>query len=283
MSIAHIVLLIAINLGWGFNFIAGSLGTQEFGPLVFSVVRFAMVLVVLLPFLRSVPGQMVRVLMVGLLMGVGHYSIMFFALYIGESVSALAVAAQLSVPFSTLIAVVWLKEQVGWIRSLSIAVSFLGVVVIGFEPVGTDHWLAVGLASLAALSIALAANIMRQLQGVGVFQLQAWVALISTVSLGLIALVIEPERLRALPSLDWQAYWTPAYSGIVATLFGHGSLYYLLQRYPVNEVTPFVTLSSVFAVGFGVVLMGDMLTVRLLIGGLMTLLGVTIIARRNRS
>jgi len=281
MTPIHLSLLVFVNACWGFNFIAGKLGTELFGPLLFSAIRFAMVLVLLLPFLRLVPGQMMRIVMIGLMLGVVHYPMMFFAMYATENLSAVAIAAQLVVPFSTLLAIVFLHEKIGWTRTLAIALSFTGVVIIGFEPIGADHILSLLLVVGGSFSISVASIWMRQLNEVGVFNLQAWIALVATVSLTLLALVFESpsvDTLRGIPVID---YWTPFYSAVGATIIGHGSFYLLLQHYPINQVSPFITLSTLFAIVFGVLLLGDQITDRILLGGVLTLAGVTVIARRN--
>ena len=48
-----------------------------------------------------------------------------------------------------------------------------------------------------------------------------------------------------------------------------------------NDVAPFITLSSLFAVLFGILLVGDQMTLRILFGGLLTLVGVTVVAVRT--
>ena len=155
------------------------------------------------------------------------------------------------------------------------------MVVIGFEPVGPEHLLALLAATVAAAVMAVAAILMRRLAGVGVFNLQGWIALVSTSVLSLLTWTFESHSLIEFRNIPIEHYWTPIYSAIGATIIGHGSLYYLLQRYEVNHVAPFITLSSLFAVIFGIVFMGDTLTVNIVIGGLLTLLGVTVIALRN--
>ncbi len=57
---SHIALVVLINALWGFNFVAAKDGTLAFGPLSFVALRFAIVLVLLLPWLRPVPGRMRR-------------------------------------------------------------------------------------------------------------------------------------------------------------------------------------------------------------------------------
>ena len=282
MTRTHLALLVLVNALWGFNFIAGKAGTVTFGPLAFVTLRFAIVLVLLAPFLRRVPGQMREVLAIGLLLGLGHYAFMFYAIFVAGSLSAVAIAAQLTVPFSTILAILVLGERIGPPRALAIAASFGGVAIIGFAPVGgPDHLLALALATVASGAMAGAAILMRRLQGVGAFNLQGWIALCATLSMALLTLVLERpdwQLLRAVPLVD---YWTAVYSAVGATIVGHGLLYHLLQRYPVNDVAPFITLSTLFAIGFGVWLAGDALTPRIVLGGLLTLVGVTVIAVRN--
>lgn len=281
MTAAHLALLIFVNACWGFNFIAGKIGVTQFGPLLFSTVRFGMVLLLLLPFMRLVPGQTRLIIFIGLTLGAGHYTLMFYGLHLAGSLSSVAIAAQLVVPFSTIMAVLFLKERVALVRAAAIFMSFTGVIIIGFVPLGRQHILALMLVTLASAAMAVATILMRQLQGVGVFNLQAWIALVATAALAVITYFVESPSVEQIRSIALTDYWTPLYSAIGATIVGHGSLYYLLQRYPVNNVAPFITLSTLFAIGFGVWLLGDQITVRIGTGGVLTLLGVTIIAIRN--
>ena len=281
MSFAHLSLLIFINALWGYNFIAGKLGTVAFGSLLFSTIRFAVVLILLCPFIRQVPGQMKTILGIGLLLGVGHYSIMFYAMFLAENISSIAIASQLVVPFSTILAIIFLHERIGLLRTSAISMSFFGVVLIGFEPFSSSHVLALVIATLASVAMAAAAILMRRLQNVGVFNLQGWIALVSTIALAILTAVIEKPTWEFVSSIELVDYLYPVYSAIGATIIGHGSFYYLLQRYEVNQVAPFITLATVFAIFYGVWLLDDEITLKITIGALLTLVGVTIIAHRN--
>lgn len=281
LSRFHLFLLVLINALWGLNFVAGKAGTDTFGPLLFITLRFAIVLALLFLFLRWVPGQMFRIIAIGLCMGIGHYGFMFYGIHLAGSLSSVAIAAQLTVPFSTILAVIFLNERVGIPRICAIAASIAGVVVIGFEPIGYEHIVALLYTAIASVAMAAATILMRQLNSVGVFNLQAWVALCATISMGAVTFIIERPDLYFLFEVPLPEYWTVLYSAIGATIIGHGLLYFLLQRYSINSVAPFITLSTLFAIAFGIILLGDSLTLRIIIGGAMTLLGVTIVAVRN--
>ena len=158
----------------------------------------------------------------------------------------------------------------------------LPAVVISFEPIGADHVVALVYTVIGSLAMAVAATLMRRLDKTGAFNLQFWIAAIATVSLFVLTVLIErPDfaQIKAIPLAD---YWSPVYSAVGATIIGHGSFYYLLQRYQVSDVAPFITLSSLFAVIFGVLLLGDQMTWRIVVGGLLTLIGVTVVAVRTK-
>ena len=281
VSHLHLFVLVSINALWGFNFVAGKLGTEEFGPLLFITLRFAVVMILLTAFIRWVPGQMLRILAIGLCLGVGHYAFIFWGIHIAGSLSAVAITSQLTVPLTTILAILFLHERIGRTRAFAIAISFAGVVLLGFEPVGPEHLLALVLTTIASLAMAVATIMIRTLNQVAIFNLQAWIALIATVSMSLITWVEEKPTINELFVIPLTSYWTVVYSAVGATIIGHGLLYYLLRRYPVNNVAPFITLSTLFAMGFGVLFLDDVLTPRIIAGGLLTLLGVTIVAIRN--
>lgn len=281
MRATHLLLLILINAAWGLNYIAGKIGTADFGPLLFSTVRFVVVLLLLFPFLRIVPGQMRLIILIGFCLGAGHYAAMFYALHIAGSVSSIAVAAQLTIPFTTILAIIFLGERIRLVRSAAIVIAFVGVVIISLDPDALGHPLALAMVSAASLSMAVAAVLMRRLVGVGVFNLQAWIALVSTFSLSILTLWIEQPSIEDIKSIALFDYWSPIYSAIGATIFGHGGLYFLLQRYPINHVAPVISLSTVFAIIFGILIFNDQITWNIIVGGLLTLVGVTTIAIRN--
>jgi len=208
---------------------------------------------------------------------------MFYGIFLAGSLSAVAIAALLTVPLATLLAIVFLGERIGVTRALAITASFMGVVIIGFEPVGPEHTTALIYTTFASLAMATATILMRQLEGVAVFNLQAWIALCATITTALITWHFERPSVEFIQSISLYDYWTVAYSGIAATIIGHGLLYYLLQRYPINNVAPFITLSTLFAIVFGVILIDDEVTLKIAIGGILTLLGVTVVAMRNAS
>ncbi|MDX1653581.1 MAG: DMT family transporter [Candidatus Competibacteraceae bacterium] len=281
MTPRDLLLALLANMAWAFNFIAGKYGMQQFEPLLFTALRFSLLLLLLGPlFLRPIPGQMRTILTIGLVNGVIHFGLMFAGLNAGGDVSSIAILTQLYVPFSALLAVLFLGEQLGWRRIGGIGVAFAGVMLIGFDPVVFQHPDAVVLITGAALAMASTSILMRRLKGVGVFHLQAWIALVAAPGLLMLSLLLEDGQWQALTGAQWRYWLGPAYTAIGGSIIGHGIVYYLLTRYPVGLTNPLMLLTPVLAVIFGVTLWGDTLTWKLVVGGLMVLAGVLVITVR---
>ena len=278
MTPTHLLLALLANCAWGFNFIAGKIGVGDFQPLFFTSIRFFFLLLVMLPWLRPAPGSMIPLLQLAFLMGVGHFSMMFIGLNAGANIASIAITTQLYVPFSAILAAVLLKEHIPLIKILAIIIAFLGIVVIGFDPIVFNHVDAVLWVMGAAFVMAVSTIFMRRSPNMGVFRLQAWTALVASPSLLLLSLIFESNHLQIVSQLKVADFWSPLYSAIGASVIGHGIVYYLLGRYPVSTVTPLLLLAPVLASFFGIWWFEDQIGWRLVVGGIMTLLGVFMVS-----
>lgn len=281
MKPGDLLLALLANAAWSVNFLAGKAGVEHFPPLLFSALRFTVLLLLLLPWLRWQPGKMRQVLQISGVLGVLHFSLIFIGLDASGDIASVAIAAQLYVPFSALLAVVWLGERLDRRRVAGITAAFAGVLVIGLDPTVFAHLDALAWIVGAALAMAVATILMRRLSGVGVFTLQAWIGAVATPSLLLMSLLLEQGQVEALHTAGWFDFALPVYSAIGASLVGHGIVYHLLTRYPVSLITPLLLLAPVLAVLLGVLFWGDQPTWKLLLGGLMTLIGVAIVTTKT--
>ncbi len=281
MPISHLLLIVLINLIWGINFIFTKLVFDQLPPVLFAAMRFAVILIILLPLLRPARGQMRLILLTSLCMGALHFTLIYLGLQRANGVSSVAIASQLFVPFSTVLSVLLLRERIGWRRILGISLAFGGVLIIGFDPAALNQLDSLAFVAVGALIAALGAIFMKRIKDVGVFQLQAWMAAVSAPILFLSSAVLETGQWTALTGADSTAWGILVFSALGASLLGHGGMYWLLQRHDVSLISPTTLLSTVFGVALGIVFLGEVLTTRMLIGGLLALGGVLMIALRQ--
>jgi O-acetylserine/cysteine efflux transporter len=129
---------------------------------------------------------------------------------------------------------------------------------------------------------ALGSVLMRGIRGISPMNFQAWTAILCLPLLLTSTLLFEQgqwEAIRAAGALHWGAL---LYSAVLASLVGHGLMFYLVQRNPVPEVMPWLLLMPLLATVFGVLVWGDRPGWRLLAGGALVLLGILAITLRGR-
>lgn len=281
MKPQHLAFAILIASMAGTNWVGTKVSVDHFPPFFVVAMRFVFLFFVFLPFLRIVRGQMVTVFAVAITLGVMQFGFMFLSLSLSTDVATLAIVNQIYVPISTILAVFVLGEKVGWRRWSAIAIAFAGVLVMGFDPHSLNQLPALGVVMLSACSLSLSSLFMRRLNGVPVWQLQAWIMAIAGPCMMLLSFLFEDGQLHALANAPWQG-WTAYIYGIVAgSLFYHAGWYFLLRRYPVSLVSPIMLMQPLVGVLSGVVIYGDVLTWQLIIGGVLTLAGVAIIVFRS--
>ena len=281
MSPRDIFLVLLICVAWAGNFLTSAYALREIPPFLFTALRFVALGLPLLFWLkRPPPGQWGRLFAVCLCVGVLHFGLSFVALKMAGDLSSPAIVVQSYIPMTALLAWAVLGEKFAWRTGLAIAVSFGGVLVLGFDPLVLDDPLALAFMLLAALFLAVGTVLMKGLRGLDAFAMQGWTALVATFPLLAFSAWREPGALAALPSASWVAWVGVAYAAFISSLLGHGLYYVLVQKHPVAQVTPWLLLVPVLAVGLGIAFWGDRPGPRLFIGGAMVLGGVLGVALR---
>ena len=281
MALPHIGLALLVNFIWGFSFVAAKIAMGHYSPLLFTSLRFILVALLLAPYLKIAPGRMKFVLSIAMLVGVTHFTFLYLGLNTAGGVSAVAITIQLVAPFSLIMAVVFLKETIRWKRIVGLVLAFIGVMVLGFDPIVFDHLPSAMLVATAALCMAGGIVLMRQAIGIGAMQMQAWIALFSFPILLGFSFVFEENQVQQVMNVNWEAILALLFTVVATTIVAHGTWYYLLQKYPISVLTPYGLLAPLFGVCFGVFLYDEPLTWKFILGGVITLAGVLIINLRN--
>jgi O-acetylserine/cysteine efflux transporter len=280
----HLGFLLLINLIWGFNLIASKVGVGHFPPVFFSALRFTLLALCLVPFLRWHPGRMLQLFVAAALSGGLQFALLFTGIRLTPNVGSVAIASQLGVPFTTLMSVLFLGELIHWRRRLGIGLAFAGVALIAVQADVFTYRAGLALVVASALAGSLGVVAVKRLgETFRPLELQAWFAFAGLPVLWPLTLWLEAGQGAALRSADALAWGALLYTVLASSLVAHTGFYWLISRYPVTSVSPLTTLSPVVSVALGVLLLGDPLSARLVLGGLVTLVGVTIIALREPS
>ena len=277
-----LALLVGMNLIWGLNLIASKVGVGQFPPIFFTALRFGSLALFLLPMLRIHRGQMANLAAAAMLTGPATFALLFAGIYLAEDAATVAVASQMSVPFSTLMSIWFLGETIRWRRTLGIVLAFAGIVIISFDPRVFAYWEGLALVVCSSFVSSLGLIFLKRLKGIRPLELQSWVAVVGGTVLLMLSLTLEGGQMDAVRNANWEGWAALFFTTIMSSLIAHTAWYYLVGRYPVTSLSPLTLLSPLFGIFFGVTLLHDQLTARMLAGGTVTLIGVLIVVLREK-
>jgi O-acetylserine/cysteine efflux transporter len=261
---------------WALNFVVAKMGVSEIPPLFLLALRFALVAILLAPFLKPLGGALKPMLALSVVLGSLHFGLLFVGL---ERVDAgpAAIAIQLSVPFSAILAWFVYRERMGPFQIAGLVIAFTGVYALAGDPERSPDPLYFGLVVGGALAWAAANILIKRLVAVRPIVVNAWMALMTAPQLFAISTLVETGQLRAIAEAGWRGWGAVVYMAVGASIIAYGLWYSLLGKYEVNRVVPLTLLAPVLAVILAAAILEEPLTLNTVIGGAVTIIGVAMI------
>lgn len=283
MTTKQILLALIIPTTWGLGFAMAKVGMDQFPPFLIMSMRFALAAAVLIWFTRPPWGFMRRIFFIALISATIQYGFTFYGLK-GIDASTAVIVIQLEAPFLALLAAVFLKDRLGWKRSLGMALAFGGVAVIAGEPRLEGNLIYVGLVATGAMTWAVGQVMVSQLREVKGPALLAWVAIFAAPQMLVASLLFEENQWEVISSASWSDWGIVLYLGLVMTAIAYSVWYHLLATCALSKLSPFLLLTPVTTVIFGVFILDEVFTLPMTIGAGMVMIGVaaTTIERRPK-
>ena len=248
----------------------------HFPPLLLLALRFVLTALVLVWFFRPPWAYLKRIFWAALVGSTLMYSLMFIGLKQIDA-SLMIIVVQLQVPFASILAWFAFKDRLGWSRFAGVVLAFVGVGLIAGSPEERSELLGVMLVIMGAFVWAIGQMLFKRLASIGGLPLITWVAVMSGPQLLLCSWLFEDDQLLALSTATPNHWLAVAYLVLAMTVLGYGSWYFLLGRYDVNQVVPFLFLEPVATVLGGVLILSETLTTTRLLGGALVMGGVALI------
>lgn len=205
MPVAHILLALLVTLIWGLNFVVIKVGLGDFPPLLFCALRFALAALPLLVLRGPMPAPFGRILLIGVLLGVVKFGLLFVGMAQGMPAGLSSLVLQSQVFFTILIAALWLGERPTPRGLFGLLLAAAGLVLIGLErPLG-DSLLAFLLVVAAALAWSFANIATKRSGATDMLRLICWVSLVPPLPLLALSYLFEgPQAIeRAVLNMSW--------------------------------------------------------------------------------
>jgi len=276
--------ILAVAGIWGLNNIAAKIVLLHLPPLLSVAVRFLVVLVALVPWLRWPPRDRWPLLLLTLFcVGPLHFGVQYTGLAMAHQLAPMVVAMQLWAPASVVFAALLLRERVGVLRWAGVAMAFLGAASMNFDPAVFAELVPLSIVALASAIYGLGTVLVRKLGAShSPWVLQAWTAMLAAPTMLTGSLLFENARYAQAFASPWYVWVLVAFGGIGSSIVASALLFRLVQRYEVSRTTPYLLLSPVISFSLAPLILGDHITVRILIGAAATLGGVLLVAIAER-
>lgn len=280
LGLRDTTLAVLVMVIWGYNFVVAKTGLAELPPIFMMGMRFALSALLLMPFVAIPSGRMKEIAALSVVMGAAHFSMMFTGLKTVDASTA-AIAIQLQVPFSALLATVFLNDPPGWRRVVGMAVAFGGVVLIAGEPRFQGSLWALGLVIGAAFVWAVGNVQVKKMNGIDEMALLAWMSVMAAPQLFLLSFLLEQGQYESVLGATWRGWGAVGYQAVIVVALSYGIWYRLIDRHGVSAAVPYTLLVPFFGVASSVLFLGESLTPRVVFGGAITIAGVAIIVLRR--
>jgi O-acetylserine/cysteine efflux transporter len=249
IPMTHFLLAISIGLIWGVNFIAIKIGVQEISPYMLAVLRFFFTSIPAVFFIKRPPVPFKIILAYGLSMFTAQSVFLFVAIMQGLPTGLASVLGQTQIFFTMALAVLFLKEKVYWWNLVGVAISIIGIGMIGLHV-----QLSIPLMGLFAMFAAAFAwsigNVIskKYLQKIEVVPLVVWGSLVAwpPLLLGIVASEQTVGCITCLAHISWSSIGAVLYITLCSTLFGFAVWGWLLKKHPVSTIAPFSLLVPIF-------------------------------------
>ena len=278
MPFKHLLILLFIAVVHGSAFpITKLVLNDSVPPILMASLRMGIVLILLIPFWKfKMPEKkyVPSLIAFSIFMGVMVYVFMTLSLYHSSIISPVIVGSQLAIPFGILASSVILGENISIKKWLLIFSSFIGIVIIFFDPKLTNNFLGLFFASLMALSFALAQVYSRKLRDLDVSLTNAFIGLFGFTVLLIISYFIEGDTISNILLINLNSWILISYQAIVVSLGAHLLMFYLYKFYTVGQIFPSYSLFPIFGIALTFLIFGEVPTILFLVGGIIVISSV---------
>lgn len=259
---------------WGLNFIAIRVGLDHFPPFFFAALRFSVMAVPVILFVKFPKVPMRWFLLYAIGFGFGQFAFLFLAMDLGMPTGLASLVLQTSAPFTVLLGVLFLRERLVGAQLLGIVVAVAGIVVIGIDRAGHS---AIGLGIVVPMLLTVAAGLSWAVGNVGsrlavssgsarpndALRMTLWMSVVPPIPFLALSFATEGPAadLESLTSLGTTtgliALAGLAYVVLLGTIAGSGLWTMLMKRYEASRVAPLSLLVPVVGISASWLLLGE--------------------------
>lgn len=235
MLLASVVVLI-----WGVNFVAAKFGMEVIPPLLFAAMRFTLVALPAVFFVKPPGNGWPTIVGAGLTMSLGQFALLYSGMQMGMPAGLASLVLQVQSVFTVVIATIVLRERPTRWQVAGVLLGVAGMTLVGWQFMAAAPILPFLMTIGAAACWGTGNVLTRRRPPRDGFSLVVWSALVAPLPLlGLSLLMEGPTRdWYALTHLTWRSLAGLAFVTYLASMAGYGLWNLLLSRHAASTVAP---------------------------------------------
>lgn len=283
LPLTSLLLVLGVTVVWGANFIAVKIGLEQIPPLTLCALRFFLASFPAILFVPRPNVPIKYILIYGLATFAIQFALLFSGMAAGLTPGMAALISQTQVFFAIFFAYLFANQTIDRWQMLGSIVSFLGIVIIGFNCNNTScTLLGFTLAISAAIFWGLGNLVSTKLQSINMLSMIIWSSFIAFIPLfGLACITENPMQILSHPeNITLASILSIAYITYASTHFGYGSWSWLISKHSMPMIAPFALLCPIIALALSAIVLQEtfeswkMLASLLVVSGLaMNILG----------
>ncbi|WP_027856791.1 DMT family transporter [Marinobacterium jannaschii] len=260
---------LAVVLLWGLNVVMMKIGLNDMSPLLFTASRFALLALVLLPFWRIARHQFRDIATLALVMGIGHFCTLAIGIsYVDSSVAGLILL--LGAPCSSLLAFLFLNERLRPVQVLALLGAVAGIATPILLQQQVELQLGAVIILFSMLVWAAGNLLVRRISDLPVLTVQFWIGIISS-PLCMLLWWLQPDSRPFSEQLTGNSIASLLYVVGGSSVLAYYIWYRLISRHSINRIVNLTLLQPLVTMGFGYLLLDEMLSGLQLTGAAVTL------------
>jgi O-acetylserine/cysteine efflux transporter len=265
---------------WGYNFVPARYGIAQFPPLLFAALRFAVVALPAVFFIKRPKVAWRSIIGVGMFMGVGQFGSLYVSMHNGMPAGLASIVMQMQALWTVLFAVSFLGEHLERRHIIGMVVAFAGLGVIAANRAKATPWSALGLCIFASVCWACSNITTRKARSTEPFALVIWASAVAPIPLLVLSFLVDggAKISASFQNVPFKAVYGVLFAGFVGTIGAYGLWSKLLASRPASEVAPYSLLVPFFGISSAWLFLNERPAVAELIGAAVMILGVAIVS-----
>jgi len=278
MKRSDLILGIFVMVIWGLNFSVIKLGVSEIDPLLLTALRFTLVALPALFFVKKPAVSWWYLLAYGWVFAIGVWGMATWSIEAGLSAGMASVLLQMNVALGLFLGYFLLKEALPFNKIVGAGLALGGLLISLSVNDGSVTQSGLLLILCAALAWSIASIIIKKAQTQQVFAFSLWAMACAPVPLLVIVyLQSGTDVFYALPQqLNERVIFSVLFQAYPVTLLGYWIWNRLLVTYPLTTVAPLTLLVPIFGLLGGVLFYQEALGLYKMIASVCVISGILI-------